>query len=184
MQQILWLATGLEGGLLILALFLGWLLDSPPLQQIHLRWQAIIWGALATCPPLLAMWYCTRSQWEPMRRLLREVEEEVIPLFVGCSTIDLALISILAGFGEEALFRGVIQSTLEDLFNPWVALTMASTLFGLAHFITPIYAILAGLIGLYLGWMSMTYHNLLLAILVHALYDFVALVYLVRREKL
>ncbi|MDA2923951.1 CPBP family intramembrane metalloprotease [Acidobacteria bacterium AH-259-L09] len=166
-----------------MACALGWLLDYPPFEQIHLRWQAVARGLVATCPPLLALLWCIRSQWGPFHRLLREVEETLVPLFAGCSDFELALISILAGFGEEALFRGAIQTTLANLFNPWLALAVASTLFGLAHFITPTYAALASLIGLYLGWLSMVYNNLLLAIIVHALYDFVALMYLVRKYK-
>jgi membrane protease YdiL (CAAX protease family) len=60
---------------------------------------------------------------------------------------------------------------------------IASALFGLGHFITPMYALLAGLLGLYLGGLAMIYDNLLLVMVVHALYDFVALVYLVRKYK-
>ena len=39
---------------------------------------------------------------------------------------------------------------------------------------------LAGLIGLYLGWLWLAVGNLLVPIVVHALYDFVALMYLVK----
>jgi uncharacterized protein len=42
------------------------------------------------------------------------------------------------------------------------------------------YAMLAGVIGLYLGWLWMATGELLLPIAVHALYDFLALVYLVK----
>ena len=90
---------------------------------------------------------------------------------------------MLAGIGEEALFRGIIQTTLADWLNQWVALAVASALFGLGHLVTPAYAVLAGLLGLYLGGLSMVFDNLLLAIVVHALYDFVALTYLVHKHK-
>ena len=59
----------------------------------------------------------------------------------------------------------------------------ASVLFGLGHMVTPTYAVLAGLIGLYLGALSMVFGNLLQVVVVHSLYDFVALLYLVRRQK-
>ncbi|MFQ5932792.1 MAG: lysostaphin resistance A-like protein [Nitrospiraceae bacterium] len=181
--NIVWLAIVFEGGLVVLAWGLGWLLEYPPFEQVHLRWQAVAWGVVATCPPLLAMLWCTRSQWGPFPRLVREVEETLVPPFAGRSHLDFALISLFAGFGEEALFRGVIQTTLADSFNPWVALAVASTLFGLGHLITPTYAVLAGLLGLYLGVLSMAYENLLLVIVVHTLYDFVALMYLVHKHK-
>ena len=51
-------------------------------------------------------------------------------------------------------------------------------LFGLGHWITPSYGVLAGIIGGYLGLLTMASSNLLPAILAHALYDFAALVYL------
>lgn len=182
-DNVVRLAILVEGGLVVFAWVLGWLLNRPPLELIHISWQAVSWGVIATCPMLLAMLLCTRSGWGPLVRLMKDVDEIVVPLFAGSSLFSLAVISILAGFGEEALFRGVIQSTLADSLNPWIALAVASTLFGLAHIISPTYAILAGLIGLYLGLLSMAFENLLVAIVVHALYDFVALVYLVRRKS-
>jgi membrane protease YdiL (CAAX protease family) len=181
--SIVWLAIVFEGGLVVLAWGLGWLLESPPFGRVYLRWQDIVLGAVATCPPLLAMFWCTRLQWGPFPGLMREVEERLVPLFAGCSHFHFALISMLAGFGEEALFRGVIQTTLADWLNPWMALAVASALFGLGHLITPTYAVLAGLLGLYLGGLAMVYDNLLLAIVVHTLYDFVALIYLLHKYK-
>jgi len=181
--NVVWLAIVFEGGLVVLAWGLGWLLESPPFGHVYLSWQDIAWGAVATCPPLMAMFWCTRLQWGPFPALVREVEENLVPLFAGCSHFHFALISMLAGIGEEALFRGIIQTTLADRLNQWVALAVASALFGLGHLITPTYAVLAGLLGLYLGGLSMVFDNLLLVIVVHALYDFVALTYLVHKHK-
>lgn len=177
------LAIVFEGGLILLALSLGWLLGSPPFERVSLTWQAVVWGGVATGPPFLGVWWCTRLRWGPFSRLMREVEERLIPLFASCSCFELALISVFGGVGEEALFRGVIQETLTGWLNPWAALVVASGLFGLGHLITPTYAVLAGLIGLYLGGLSMAYDNLLVVVVVHALYDFVALVYLIGRHR-
>ena len=54
-----------------------------------------------------------------------------------------------------------------------------SLLFGLAHALTRTYAVLATLVGFYLGFLFWLTGNLLAPILAHAVYDFVALVYLV-----
>jgi membrane protease YdiL (CAAX protease family) len=53
-------------------------------------------------------------------------------------------------------------------------------LFGLLHLVTPTYAVLAALMGGYLGWLYVRTGNLLVAIIVHALYDFFALSYFVK----
>ena len=123
---------------------------------------------------------CARSRWQPLRSLLREVEQEIVPLFAGCSTLQLGLISILAGVAEEILFRGFIQTALVDLISSGWALAATSVLFGLGHWITPTYALLAGIIG---GLSGLDNDNLLVATLAHGLYDFAALLYLTRRLK-
>jgi len=181
--RVIWLAIAFEGGLLLLALVLGSLLGYEPFRGIHLAWEAVLWGGVATVPPLLGMWWCARSDWEPFLRLMREVEEKIVPIFANCSVVALAFISLLAGLGEEALFRGVIQAALSDWSYPWISVVVASLLFGLGHMITPTYAILAGLLGAYLGAILVIYGNLLTVIVVHALYDFVALIYLTQKAK-
>jgi membrane protease YdiL (CAAX protease family) len=114
---------------------------------------------------------------------MHEVEERLIPLFEECSYFEIALICLLAGVGEEALFRGVIQSALAEWLSPWWALFVASGLFGLGHLITPTYAALAVLLGIYVGGLFMLYDNLLTVVVVHVLYDGMALIYLTRGER-
>ena len=95
--------------------------------------------------------------------------------------IDLLGISLLAGLGEEILFRGVSQEAFTGWFNVWVGVLMASVLFGLMHSITFTYVLLATLMGAYLGcvWLWAD-HNLLVIVLTHALYDFLVLLWLLR----
>ena len=87
---------------------------------------------------------------------------------------ELALICVAAGVGEEMLCRGVI-GTLSHWLGPGAGLIVAGAVFGLLHPITPAYAILAGLIGVYLGGIWMVQGNLLSVMVAHALYDFLAL---------
>ena len=61
---------------------------------------------------------------------------------------------------------------------------IASVIFGLAHYLSPTYAIYAGLVGLYLGIIFQASENLYIVMAIHALYDFIALVYLVKKGKL
>ena len=79
-----------EGSLAVLVCVLGRFLGALPFERVQCGWQAIVHGVVATGPPILAFWWCIRSQWSPLRRLLLELEENVLPSFVACSLFDLA----------------------------------------------------------------------------------------------
>jgi uncharacterized protein len=102
------------------------------------------------------------------------------PLFGNWSILQLALISVCAGISEEAFFRGAIQGSLADHVGMRVALVMASLLFGAFHLITWTYAIIAVLIGAYLGLLWIWTGNLMTPMVTHAVYDFAALAYFLR----
>ena len=51
---------------------------------------------------------------------------------------------------------------------------------GIMHPITPTYAVLATGVGVYLGVIFLLNENLLVVMLAHGLYDFIALLYLTR----
>jgi hypothetical protein len=91
-------------------------------------------------------------------------------------------ISLMAGIGEEALFRGVIQTALAGRLPVWSAIAITAVLFGVVHWATAIYALLAGLIGAYLGLLYHLTDNLLAPIVTHALYDLAALSALARMK--
>jgi membrane protease YdiL (CAAX protease family) len=183
-RDILALAVGFESGLLLVAVLLGWLLRVHPLAQIEANWSSLLIGIAATAPLLVGAWWSSETRWRPVARLRAEVERTVVPLFAQCSMFDFLIISLLAGLGEEALFRGVIQTALAGSVHPLVALVVSSIAFGLAHLVTPAYALLAGLIGLYLGLLHLVSQNLFIPIFVHALYDFVALTYILETRPL
>jgi membrane protease YdiL (CAAX protease family) len=179
-REIVPFAVLVEGGLAGVAWALGWLVGVPPWGT--LRWDArdAVRGVGATLPLLPVLTVCTHSTWPPLARIRRFVDAVVRPLFAACTRLDLALIALAAGVGEESLFRGVIQPALGRSLGAGPALAISSVLFGLLHPITPTYAILAGLIGAYLGGVWLATGNLLVVVIAHALYDFIALVYLLR----
>jgi membrane protease YdiL (CAAX protease family) len=115
-----------------------------------------------------------------VRRLVAVVVEQLGPLLAPRSPWELALLATLAGFAEEILFRGVVQVGLARVLPESGALVIASAGFGLAHFITPTYALLAGLAGLYLGGLFLVQGSLAAPIVAHAVYDVVALNYVAR----
>ncbi len=180
-------AAAFEGGLVAVALAAGWLVGQPPLASFSWSLADLGWGVLATLGPLAVLWFCLRSRLRPLVELTRVVDDLLVPLFRRCGLGELAAISLLAGIGEEMLFRGVIQRTIADWIDApgglWIGLTAAAVLFGLAHCVTVTYALLAGLIGFYLGGIWLIHENLLVPITTHALYDFLVLVYLVKLRK-
>ena len=116
----------------------------------------------------------------PLAGIKRFSEEVIRPVLAPCTLLDLIGISVLAGLGEEMLFRGVLQPAFAPWLGPWGALAAASALFGLLHAVSVTYAILAALMGAYLGALWMYGGNLLAPVIVHGLYDLVALLYLLR----
>lgn len=57
-------------------------------------------------------------------------------LFAGgraFSATQIVLLSLAAGVGEEALFRGGLQPWLTDLLTPWAAILVVSLLFAFIH---------------------------------------------------
>jgi hypothetical protein len=85
------------------------------------------------------------------------------------------------------LFRPLVQEGLAHWigspYGPALGLAAAAIIFGLLHGMTATYAILAGLIGLYLGVIWLLTGNLLVPITTHALYDFLALAVLLKMRK-
>lgn len=176
-RRIVWAAILFEASLLLMAQPVGWLLRVSPLSAMGIQLRAAAVGLAATVPPLGIMLILSRMPWGPFRHLMRQLDDHLLPLFRGCAPLELALISLAAGIGEEALFRGAIQAGVGQIFTPVVGLVTAAALFGAAHLITRTYALLAGLIGVYLGMLLIVFDNLLIPMIVHATYDFVALSY-------
>src|SRR5579875_2310056 len=176
------LAVFVEGGLLIAASLLGWMLDQPPLRFFEWTLRAVLWGVVAALPLLALFFVFQRWPIGPLRRIQRFSEEVIRPLLAPCSWIDLLGISALAGLGEEVFFSGVLQEAVTRWFgDAWLGILAVSVLFGLVHSITFTYVVLATLMGVYLGcvWLYAD-HNLLVIVITHALYDFVVLLWLLR----
>jgi uncharacterized protein len=182
-RQAVLLGMSFEGSFVLLAWLLGWLVGESPIE--HWRWsRGDVTLGLAASLPLLVL-FLAFFHWPvgPLRRIKDFLEEIFKPLFRPCTTLDLAILSVLAGAGEEMLFRGVLQGAFSRWLGVPGGLILASILFGLAHAITATYAIIAALVGLYFGWLWLVTDNLLTPIVCHAAYDFVALVYILRNPS-
>jgi membrane protease YdiL (CAAX protease family) len=158
-------------------------LGISPFQQLHFSLAALAWGVAATAPLLVGLAWMLAARSGPARRLVSFVVEQLGGLVASLSASELALLAALAGVSEEVLFRGVIQVGLTSVLPEPAALLTASVLFGLVHFATRAYAVLAAVMGLYLGALFLVQESLLAPIITHALYDLVALICVARRYR-
>jgi uncharacterized protein len=180
-----------EGGLGLAALGIGRLLghwpaigiraeSSSAVEQLH----AIGLGVLATLPPLLALVVLEYVPIPSLEKVKDIALQAIRHIFPQPRWWQLAAVAAAAGFGEELLFRGLVQAGLAALvggpYGPWIALAIASLVFGLFHWLNATYALLATVAGLYFGWLLIATESLWPPIVAHGLYDFIALVYLLR----
>lgn len=95
-------------------------------------------------------------------------------------------VALPVGIGEEALFRGYLQTQLSEVFNPTAALALSSLAFGAIHFTNTLgmdeyekrtyctYSIpFITCFGLYFGWLAQKNGSLKECVAVHTLYDFI-----------
>lgn len=183
-KNLLATAVLMEGGLGVLAVALGWLLGWNVLGLARLEWWAVFWGILGAAPMLLALVACAEVPRWPFSDIADVVDRLLRPLFAALPVAELALISVLAGIGEELFFRGLFQAGiaqwLGEPYGPIAGLAAASLVFGLLHPINWAYVVLATAMGFFLGGLWIASGNLLVPILTHGLYDFLALVWLVK----
>ena len=188
------LAFLFEAALGLLAIGLGKWFDVDPLEDVSLRpgtlqhqAVAIGWGLLATMPMLVSLLLLRRIQQGPFGELNRLVDKQLTPLFKGTRLWEFALIALAAGWGEELLFRGWLQTlvtrNITGSAGLWMGVLVSSAVFGLCHWISSTYAILALLAGVYLGILFVSSGNILTSVTTHAVYDFVALVWITRQSQ-
>lgn len=183
-RDIMAMAVITEGGLGVLAVAFGWLLGLNPLDLVTGEWHALAWGVLAALPMLLALAASEHLSCWPFTDINDVVDRLLRPLFAKTTIAELAVVSALAGIGEELMFRGLIQEGLArwigEPMGVWIALIIASTFFGMLHPMNSAYVLLATFMGFCLGGLWIATGNLLVPIVTHAVYDFLALLWLNR----
>jgi hypothetical protein len=164
-----------EAGLGALALAIGYWLESPSWRTWD--WSPRAWwlGVLGTIPPVLVLLVVLYADWDLLGRFRTLLEQRVAPIFAALRWWQLLLLAAAAGWGEELLFRGLFQPLLCQWLGTWVGITILAVVFGLAHALSPLYFALTLLMSVYLSWLLESTENLAVPILVHGLYDAVAL---------
>ena len=171
-----------EASLVLVAVFLGWVAGIDPFENIYFSETAIAYGVIGTVPLFLMFLALEKMQGESVTTIRKLLLNTLGPGLHRYHWTDLFLLAAIAGVSEELLFRGVIQPLIEASWGIMAGLIVSNIVFGLVHAVTPLYAVLAALVGIYLG-LSLDYggeRNLLIPIIIHGFYDFLAFVALMR----
>ena len=174
-----------EAALILVAVFLGWIADIDPFENIFFSETAIAFGVIGTVPLFLMFLALEKVQGESVVNIRKLLLNTLGPGLHGYHWTDLLILAAIAGVSEELLFRGVIQPWIETSWGITAGLIFSNIFFGLVHAVTPLYAVLAALVGIYLG-LSLDYggeRNLLTPIIIHGFYDFLAFVALMRAYR-
>lgn len=198
-DEVFLTAVLFECALALVALVLGWALGPsaralvPELLAENLATigSGLLYGAVAAIPILIAVEIIRRLPWEPIRELDRLADDGMLKVLLELRPVELTVISICAGVGEELLFRGWLlywilqgaETAMATTAATVVALIVSSIVFGLFHPITPLYIVLAALMGVYFGALVLGTGNLLVPIAAHATYDAVQLILTARSNR-
>lgn len=181
-------ACNFEGSLILVAALLGWLSGVNPFAHLYFSERSLLYGILGTVPLFLMFLALEQVRTPPVQKIRSMLVETLGAGLQACHWTDLFLLAAIAGFSEELLFRGVLQPWVESAWGIPAGLVVSNFFFGLVHAITPLYALLAALVGIYLG-LAFDYggeRNLLTPIVIHGLYDFLAFMMIMksfRRSK-
>jgi len=181
-----------------IALVMMWVCDLPNADSVTGQllgenpWSwGVAFGLFATIPMLLSIVLTALVPWRPLIELRELVQTKLAPFFRGMPSWALFLIALGAGLGEEWLFRGFgIQGVgwlLPDVWSPlmvqWTAILIVALIFGGLHALTPMYFLLTFVMGIYFGYLVLLTESLLPAVVAHGLYDYIALLYIMRQDK-
>mmetsp|Transcript_30980 Transcript_30980/g.64449 ORF Transcript_30980/g.64449 Transcript_30980/m.64449 type:complete len:343 (+) Transcript_30980:99-1127(+) len=146
---------------------------SPSAILSGLKWTMPLFGTASIMKFAQKHFHSIRDVNRSIQRSVLEVMGPVRrPIY---SFVFSVLLGVIAGWGEEWLFRGVIQTFLRQNFGIFLALAVTGVVFGLLHSVTPMYAIIAGLASIFFGYLYHSTGNLAVPMVCHAIYDFGAL---------
>ena len=163
-----------QGGIGLVGWLAIWLFDIPlMLNGLNLP-EILLYGILGAGTTYLVLLLLTQLSWlfpddlgSQMQALYRFAASYRWPV--------LLTLCLLAGVGEELLFRGAVQGWLMQHTGPWTALLAASVLFGLVHYVSFTYFLVATCLGLILGGAYLVWGSLPMVMVWHAVYDMLAL---------
>ncbi len=159
------------------AYLLSLFLRTPFGPQFSLDANAFLLGVITTLPLVIFLWWFSNTRIGYIAAFRRSQIEFFANLGFAFTPWRIVLMALSAGFAEELLFRGVLQTWLNGFLPVTTAIIASNVVFGLLHMRTALYALIAGMVGVYLGALYAVTGNLLTPIITHIIYDAVALEY-------
>ncbi len=174
-----------EASLTLVAVVLGMIANINPFENFKFSELAIVYGVLGTAPLFMMFLSLEQVRHTSVSSIKDLLLKTLGPGLHKYHWTDLLILASIAGFSEELLFRGVIQPWIEHAWGAVTGLVVSNIIFGLVHAVTPLYALLATLVGIYLGLaLDVTGDkNLLVPVIIHGLYDFLAFLALMKTFK-
>jgi membrane protease YdiL (CAAX protease family) len=189
-SRILLFALISEGTLAGLAL--GWYyLSVSKTLTLFITTNDVIFGLIALTLLIVinGALYIFASSYQAGKNQLKIFSDTVVaPLCRSLNLPSAALISLAAGIAEELFFRGFLTDFLSQYLSLSLAIFIANLLFAYLHLIGAIKRFFAVFLiylsfGLFFSILTLfASGNLFPAILSHALYDFLVIVYFLKRK--
>jgi hypothetical protein len=166
-------------------LVLGWLADINPFASLYFSETAFLHGIIATLPIFIIFLALYQLNIKSLTKIKTLLLDMLGPVLLRYHWTDLLILAAIAGISEEILFRGVIQPWMESSWGMLTGLIVSSVLFGLVHAVTLLYFLLATLMSAYLGLLLdiEASRNLLIPIVTHGFYDFLAFLVIARSYR-
>jgi len=156
------------------------LLFSIPVQLDGLGWpRVLLWsclGAAGTYGLLLLLSLIPGLFPEDLGKQMADLYD----FASGFSWPVLLALSVLAGAGEELLFRGAIQGWVSGVAGVSTGIAVSAVLFGLVHWVSFTYFLVATGLGIVFGTAYALSGSLVLVMIWHAVYDVIAIFCLLR----
>ena len=168
---------------IIIILSAGLLLYITDVKMYELKIDFISWGLLAGGLTYLLGFLLTKLEGT-LGQSLRDLAMKLRLIVGGLSLPSIIIISLLAGLGEELLFRAFLQEWIAGYSSSYIGIMIASIIFGLLHFISRIYFLFAFLMGVLFGIGYEATQSLIFVGVWHAFYDFLALLMIVKFPSL
>lgn len=160
----------------VIAYGLSLLFATPLAPQFYWSAKDTVIGLAGTLPLVAMLWWFMKTPRAMIARFRQSQIEFFAQIGFRFTPARILFMALFAGVFEELLFRGVLQTGAAKVMPMVTAIILSNLIFGLIHWRTGLYALIAGLVGAWIGVLFAITGNLLAPIVTHAVYDIVALV--------